>query len=205
MRKFKVVKDYYNDNEIIFKKSTITIESGLTVLVGCNGSGKTTLLQEIHHQLKKEKIPVIYFNNLADGGSFAISKAGFYGDMSFMATAICSSEGEQIVMNIGNTATEIGSYIRKHPDSKEIWILLDAIDSGLSIDNVLDMKDFFKFLQEQNPDKEISIVTVANEYELCNGERCFDVTECKYISFKDYEDYKQFIINSRKKKNNRVK
>ena len=43
MRKaFKIPKDPCREGDILYKKSSITIEPGLTVLVGCNGCGKTT-------------------------------------------------------------------------------------------------------------------------------------------------------------------
>ena len=43
-RKFKIYKDYYEDDTKLYKKGTIEIKSCVTVLVGCNGIGKTTLL-----------------------------------------------------------------------------------------------------------------------------------------------------------------
>ena len=45
---FLVDKDYYGTDYDMFKKSKITIDSGVTVLVGCNGAGKTTLLVDFH-------------------------------------------------------------------------------------------------------------------------------------------------------------
>ena len=67
-RKFKLYKDYYDEGYDIYKKKTITIKPGVTVLVGCNGIGKTILLHQIRDGLKKEKIPCISFDNLKDGG-----------------------------------------------------------------------------------------------------------------------------------------
>lgn len=204
-RTFKITKDYYNEDEILYKKDEFTINPNVTVLVGCNGSGKSTMLQEIKRQLKKEKIPCIYFDNLSSGGANARSKAGFYGNMNFLATAICSSEGENIMMNTGTLATKIGTIARKYRDDKELWVLLDAIDSGLSVDNILDIKDLFDLVIEDNKNRDVYIIISANEYELARNEQCFDVYNCKYITFKDYEDYRNFIIKSREIKNNRYK
>jgi len=47
------------------------------------------------------------------------------------------------------------------------------------------------------------IVISANEYELANGEQCFDVNLGKYLTFDDYESYKKFILKSRKLKDKR--
>ena len=47
------------------------------------------------------------------------------------------------------------------------------------------------------------IVITANEYELCRRNKCFDVNSGEYIEFKDYEDYRKFILKSREKKDKR--
>ena len=228
-RKFKIEKDYYDEGVVLYKKSTITLRPGVTVLVGCNGTGKTTLMKSIKSQLKKENVPCIYFDNLHDGGRNAISGAAFFEDFGFVATAMCSSEGENIVMNLGTVASRIGEFIRTGQDNgkdakldrvfarllsheeeeeKEIpderWILLDAVDSGLSIDNVLDVKEYlFKTILEDYQEGEVYIIVSANAYEMARGEQCFDVYNGKYVKFSDYEEYREFVLNSRKRKDER--
>lgn len=76
-RKFKIDSHYYGDDYKLYNKTTITLNPGVTVLVGCNGSGKTTLLHQLKHRLEKEKIPVISFDNIKDGGRNAVSEASF--------------------------------------------------------------------------------------------------------------------------------
>ncbi len=202
--KFRIkYRDYYNEGEYIFKKNNIEIHSGLTVLVGCNGIGKTTLLFEIKNQLKKKKIPFINFNNLVDGGGNAREEALYRSELDFLATTCCSSEGENIMLNIGNLAQNIRRSIKKYEDENEYWILLDAVDSGLSIDNIIELKEFFNLLIEDNKNKDIYILASANEYEMAREEQCFDVANCKYITFKDYEDYRNYIIKSREYKDKR--
>lgn len=229
-REFTLVKDYYEDGISLYKKETITITSGITVLVGCNGIGKTTLLHQIRDRLKEYKIPYILFDNLKNGGSNSISKASFYGDFGFMATAMCSSEGENIVMNMGNLAARLGKFIKDGEDSeekvriklaksirelngdtiedikipKERWILLDAVDSGLSVDNIVDVKEqLFKTILKYNYGNDIYIVISANEYEMARGEQCFDVYNGKYLIFKDYEEYRKLVFHSKEWKNQR--
>lgn len=230
-RKFKLIKDYYYENEKIFEKGTITIEPGVTVLVGCNGAGKTTLLKQIESNLEKEDIPCLHFDNLHDGGSNSISKALYEDNFSFVAESWESSEGENIFLNIVNIIERIGNFIRTGEDdstfnrlakafektkvnneeykkevSNERWILLDAVDSGLSIDSVVELKEkIFKLILENNFGKDIYIVVSANEYEMCRGENCFDVISGKYISIKSYEKYRNVILKSREKKDKRNK
>lgn len=232
-RKFKVEKRYYDEDYNLYKKRSITINEGVTVLVGCNGSGKTTLLHQIKSQLKKENIPVVSFDNLHDGGSRGISAASFHGDFGFMATAMSSSEGENIILSISKLASTLRAFIQtgesqidsdrfsrsfakalwgdennKEEEKKEIpnerWILLDAVDSGLSVDNVVDLKEcLFKTILEDNFDGSIYIVISANEYELCREENCFDVYNGKYVKFSSYEKYRKFILKSREIKDQR--
>jgi hypothetical protein len=99
-----------------------------------------------------------------------------------------------------------GETIEETEIPKERWILLDAIDSGLSIDNIVDIKeDLFKTILEYNCGNEIYIIVVANEYEMARNEQCFDVYNGKYITFKDYEDYRQFVLDSKELKEKRYK
>ncbi len=229
-RKFTLHKRYYGEDYDLYKKKTITIKEGLTVLVGCNGIGKTTLLRQIKDQCKKEDIPVLSFDNLKEGGGHAVSSAGFYGDFGFMATAMASSEGENIVMNIGKLASNLRGFIKNgevkgnsdalarafakamwgegEEDEKEVpnerWLLLDAVDSGLSVDNIVDIKEYlFKTIFADKGDTKVYIVVSANEYEMARGENCFDVYNGKYVKFKDYEEYRDFVIESRKIKDQR--
>ena len=237
-RKINIInKGYYDENEVLYKKKSIEIKPGITVLAGCNGIGKTTLLHQIESFLKKENIPCLMFDNLHDGGQNSISYHASLDDFATMSTLMCSSEGESIYINISNLAARLGNFVKTGDNSKndkyeklaraieslvneekepkkevkipdERWILLDAIDSGFSVDNIVDLKeDLFKTILKYNFGNEIYIIVSANEYELCRGEQCFDVYNGKYTTFKDYEDYRDFILKSRegKEKRNRGK
>ena len=198
-RKFKIDKNPYDEREL-YKKQFITLNPGVTVLTGCNGSGKTTLLRLLEDKLHVLKIPFLHYNNLLHGGNNAMQAALDRNMISLLAGMAFSSEGERISINIAQTAKRIGKMIADHPDSKEFWILFDAVDSGLSIDNICELKNLFEFIIERNQSSDIYIVISANEYEMCRGENCFDVTNCKYIKFGDYEEYRTFILDSRKAK-----
>lgn len=230
MRKFEIETKPYGEERIYLRKS-VEIKPGVTVLVGCNGSGKTTLMQWMRTDLRKREIPYIKFDNLHDGGSKARSAALFHEDFAFAATSVCSSEGENISMNIVQLSKKV-AYFMKHGEVKdgfeglrklkdelarddddeaeekepikERWILLDAVDSGFSIDNILDFKEYFlKPVLEHGFGNEIYIVISANSYEMANREQCLDVYSGKYITFKDYEEYKKFILKTRERKEKR--
>ena len=229
MRKFKTWRDPYDEGFSLTRPKEIEIHDGLTVLVGCNGAGKTTLLLNIEDELKKAKVPCLRYDNLTDGGSHAIGAALYHGNFSTGASLWCASEGERISINIGGPSGEIRDFIStgktrkdaemekwnamfndspKKPDkpSKERWILMDAVDSGYSVDNVVDLKEVFRMILNtaEAEGVEMYIVVSANEYELAAGEACFDVNSGKYTEFSDYGEYRKFILNSRKKKDRRI-
>ena len=161
-------RDPYDEGFSTCRLRQVAIKPGFTVLVGCNGAGKTTLLRNIESELKKENIPCHLFDNLHDGGANAKSKAALDDDWAFVATSTAASEGENINMNIGNLAKKLKKFMVtgrisdrftrlldafskasgdecKTPETKERWLLLDAIDSGFSIDNVIETKVFLEW------------------------------------------------------------
>lgn len=203
MKTFDVLRDYHDIGADILAKDRLTIYPGLTVLVGCNGAGKSTLIHQLSNILETENIPWLEYNNLQDGGHHAMGWATFQNQYSKVATMALSSEGENIIINFGDFAKKIGELVRKQESGSSVWVFMDALDSGMSIDNIVEVKDFFKFVKNQDPDKEFYFIVAANEYEMARGETCFDVNSGEYIAFADYEDFRLFILESRKLKDKR--
>ena len=228
----KTWRNPYDAGFDTIKPRNIKINSGLTVLVGCNGAGKTTLIKNIEDKLKEQNIPYHEYDNLQDGGYSTVSSllAGYseYGcdDIGLGALLFSSSEGESIKINVGRDSTLYKEFIETgyFKDKLHAWskifkdtteeqiadnrrvLLFDATDSGMSIDAVCELKSFLKsfitYAEEQRI--ELYIIISANEYELARNESCFDVIEGKYITFKDYDEYRNFIISSRQKKDKRI-
>ena len=223
-RKIKTWRDPYDEGFSTTKLKEIEFEPGLTVLVGCNGAGKTTLLHNIKEVLLKENIPTYSYDNTKDNVTNKFDSFALKGDFSIISSSLCSSEGENINISLNKLAPKLKKFIdigwspeddRKQRAanlygetykfenaSKERWILLDAIDSGFSIDNVINLKGFFNLLilEAERQGFTLYIIVSANEYELANGENCFDVLEGKYITFENYESFKKFILKTSDKK-----
>lgn len=201
-RTFKVPKAPYDEGDNIYNKGTFTFNSGVTVLVGCNGSGKSTLLRHLEHKLQNDKdVLCVSYNNLAQGGSNSVKDFLWNNQTRFAASVMTGSEGEGIITNIGVIANKIGNLVRANQsNNKPLFILLDAIDSGLSVDNVVDIKEYlFKTILDDNANKrDVYIICSANGYEMCNGENCFDIQNVRYVNFKNYDEYKKFILKSAK-------
>jgi len=214
------------------KPTSIDIEEGLTVLVGCNGAGKTTLLLNIKEHCKSNKIPCHMYDNLRNGadssiGSMLSGSVDIPCDGIGLAVSMwTASEGEAIRLSIGRQSTLYKGFLstgnfkdrnykmsrlfndkeEQEPETNIRVLLFDATDSGLSIDNICDIKKLFDLVKADAVDKglELYLIISANEYELCRGERCFDVNTGKYLTFSDYEDYRKFIMKSRARKEQRI-
>lgn len=202
-------KEWYNvDDKIkMYKKKYASFKPGVTVLVGCNGAGKSTLMWQIKESIKNTKddsILLLDYNNITDGQRTTMSKNMMMGNMVELATQFQSSEGENIIINMNNLATKIGYCMHKYkenPGYNKYVILLDAVDSGLSIDNMVYLKKFFNVVIKDSPeDKPVYIILSTNSYEFARDMSCYDIMEGEYITFKDYEEYREFILKTAKLK-----
>lgn len=203
-RTFEIDRYPYDEKTKLFLKPSITIEPGVTVLVGCNGAGKSTLLKMIKNAISDDNIPFVSFDNSIEGHS---AKASALASQNFIkaSTLMCSSEGEQIIVNMNYFAQSIGDMVRTNTNAKELWILLDGIDSGLSISNIISLKEHLFNLvlddvHSKEPNKQIYFIVSANSYEMCYGYNCLDVQQCKYRTFKSYDAFKNFILKSEERK-----
>lgn len=203
MRKFTLSNTWYGGGDNIFKNNTLEVNTGITVLVGCNGSGKTTLLQQICKNLKDNDIPVCSYNFFEHDEKVMRQKYLENGEARKLANLVTSSEGERIIFIACDLFYKIGRMINENPNSKEYWILIDAIDSGLSIDSITEVKESIELVLEENKDKDVYFLISTNSYELARKEKCLMVENGKYTRFFSYEDYRNYILDSREYKNKR--
>lgn len=204
---FKIHKNPYGNNKPLYRYTNVEIKPGITILTGCNGSGKSTLLRLVEKELQYKNITYVKYNNLTDGGSASKSKALYLNNIELVASLMNSSEGESICVNIANFASEIGNLSKQCRESKqkEMFILFDAIDSGMSVDTIEEIKEclFNMIIEHDSKDLEVYIVVSANDYTMAKGEQCLDIHTGKYRTFGSYEDYCKYIRQSRKKKDKR--
>lgn len=201
---FTVRKEPYDEGHPFYKKSRFTIDEGVTVLVGCNGSGKTTLMMMMKEYLrnKDEKTVILEYNDVIDGRSNGINRSFYENSIDFTAELFCSSEGERIYLNVGSFIGKIGRTVRR-TDRKNIWVFLDGVDSGMSIDKVIEFRAFLHELPKMQPDRHFYFIVSANAFELARGEKCLDVANMKFMKFSNYEKYMKFVLASREQKDRR--
>jgi hypothetical protein len=98
------------------------------------------------------------------------------------------------------------SSIRK--GEKQVFILLDGIDSGLSIDGIIDIKEnLFNFIVKdaKKDGLDVYILASSNAYELANGSCCLNVVTGEYYIPETYERYKLEVIKTYERKCQRYK
>ncbi len=202
---FSLKTEPYIKGQKIFAKKTVHIHEGLTVLVGCNGSGKTSMLKQMHKQLKAENAAVMYYDYAKVRESKdTLLQCGDIPTAQF-ASWVSDSEGEQIVVAVSLLARNIGTFVRDHV-GEDIYILVDAIDSGLSIDNIDCVKRllFATIISDvQSKGNQAYVIVTANSYEMAAGVQCVEASTCEEKIFSSYSEYRQFILLSAAKKENR--
>lgn len=195
------IKPY--DDEKIYSKTEHNFNEGITILVGQNGAGKSTILLFLKEKCKKEKLPLFLYDNYTDGGDKAKSKYSFYGDWDAVATAMCSSEGQQIYMNFSYMMQSLGNFVRQNKGAEKVVLAFDAIDSGLDLANIAEIKDFLADVVKdiQKVGTEAYVLITASSYGFVKNSRCYDVAKNKEITFNSYEEYEKFIFGRAKVRN----
>lgn len=226
MKKFKIKIDkcpYITDKEF-FKSDTLQIDEGLNVLVGCNGYGKSTLLKSIQTSL--DKMNSCNLNECISKDGKKIIKDipndcnNYYfkfdsqckmqqkyeeENLSYegFASKLLDSEGQQLVFRVGQIAYQIGLLQRAMHNykvkNKNLFLLFDAIDSGISIDNIDQFKNLIQLILKNSTDHNVYIIVSANTYEMVCNENSVDAKTFEHIKFSIYEDYKEYILTTSRK------
>jgi predicted ATP-dependent endonuclease of OLD family len=184
------IEDWYS----IHNGYNLELKTGYTALVGPNGAGKTTLIRYLKEKCEEQGYNVFYYNNLYEGGGTAIQRALDMKENSLCIDLALSSEGEQIAKNLGRVAIRIGQTVAEIKKTEQpLVILLDAIDSGASIDKLKEIRNLFTLISKDTKDYEVYIISSCNNYELAKNADCVNVRTGKHKTFRTYEDFENFI------------
>lgn len=189
------IEDWYN----LHKGFQLTLEPGYTALVGPNGAGKTTILSQLREFAKKEGIRFWEYSNLRDGGHVAANQYMFSGNIEGFAASTTCSEGEYLAYNFANQVKAMAQAVKQAANAKQpILVLLDAIDSGASIDRARELMGFINKIcnTETKNGVELYLVMAVNHYELAKTPaNCVNVRTGKPIHFGSYDAYADFICS----------
>ena len=99
--------------------------------------------------------------------------------------------------------SEMGHFImRQCNHENEAWIFIDSLDSGLSIDNICELKDFFENIMLPTKPSQLNlyVIIAANSYEFAKSSDCLDIQTSKHIHFKTYDEYANHIMITSQRK-----
>lgn len=201
MIEVKRYKDPYDLKHYLFKTGTVMLNEGLTVVIGRNGCGKSTFCWQLEDYCKKNNIPYYNYDNYKQGGTHAHSEYSFLEDFDALCSTLFHSEGEQIFYNLGRQVQKISSFIKEHKDSKQLVIILDALDSGFDVEGIKQLKDIVNVMINDCSKHEIElyVVITANNYALIHKNSCMDVKTGEYHYFDNYGAYEKFILDQYEK------
>jgi len=201
MIEIKIIKDPYDLKHYLYKTATINLNEGFTVIIGRNGCGKTTFCWQLAEHCKKQNIPYYKYDNYKQGGTHAHSEYSFLEDFDALSSTLFHSEGEQIFYNLGRQVQNISSLIKEHKDSKQLVIILDALDSGFDVEGIGQLKNIANIMVEdcRKNNIELYVVITANNYALIHKNSCMDVRTGEYHYFDNYEAYEKFILDQYEK------
>ena len=221
---FKLPRAPYDERKLFPNKELVLEKNSVTCLVGCNGSGKSTAIhfikKEIEHSKRakklelspysgladafaraggeKKKEPLFYYLDFNKGYKSARSENDFFLEAGFQMQL---SNGEGLSRKIGQAFELIAGTLRKI-SGKTLYIFFDDCDAGTSIDLIDDFKGVIDYVREDCPkfNVEFYVVITSNSFEMCRGLDCIDVSTFKHHKFTEYEEFKNFVLESRKRK-----
>ena len=218
---FKIDKNPYDDRDL-FKKTKLEITEGnIYCLVGCNGTGKSTVMRYMTDALRDKMHAYELKGKYLDlrgvlGKETYDDKLCFFSfdkhtkqanselDMFMIYAGVAhSSTGEGIIQRLGNGLTLLGKFIHdKNNKGKSLWIFFDDCDAGTSIDVIIEIKDVVDLIYNDCKKNDITCTFIlsANSYEMCKDYHCINAMDFKEMTFTDYDDYKKFVLHSRKRK-----
>lgn len=228
-------RNYYDEDQILYESESreghVDIEFGhIYALVGCNGLGKSTLIRQIcqdsdtslcnfaHNLLDDHNGRSTFARFSSDPGKEGGEPGTFYlpidrrsgargfGDDSLIAEVSSSfmSTGEALAHDLGPCLAIVRKELPRLR-GKEIYVLLDDLDVGASLDAIADERRVIDQIArdlEANGTR-FAICVAANNYELAKGLECISCADLSPVSFGSYDEYREFILSTRRWKDAR--
>ena len=171
-----------------FPKGSLELEPGILNLIGCNGSGKTDLIHQILFAAEKLEDVVVF--NMAD---FVDSVAA----QEVVQDTLYSSSGETAYKYVTEFIIDsLATADLKHRD-KNVLLLMDDVDTHLSIDAIRRLVMFMKYVvEEESKKRKLYIVMSGTNPVLAEDVESMDVTAFKKHSNVTFRRYCSLIAST---------
>lgn len=190
---FQRILDSWERDETLFSKNELVLTTGINVLIGRNGSGKTTSLSILKKDLDARNIPYLEFEGREEKKLEGYIPSGSsLDDMVDIAYRHFSSEGQSMNNMFSFFCRRLGSFTHQMSNDSEFFVLIDGIDVALDLDHLNEILSLFELISSDYPNA--YFVFTANMYELCRNRKCINVKNGEQIVFKDYEEYRDWIL-----------
>lgn len=214
-----------SEDQNLYSEKRFSLGVGEVIcLIGCNGAGKSTLLEQITQDLVKKgyencvdaQNPFLnFFREKEESVGYVLRfKEGFHIPSSEETSLIeafaksSQSTGEGLKYELASCVKLLGQYVKKAAEeSKPLILLFDDCDVGTSIDVQDEIVSFVNMIRNDLIERKIkhNIILAANSYELCRTFRCVDCNTLEEKALSSYEEYKEFVLSSRRRKDERNK
>ena len=183
------------------------INPQLILFIGLNGAGKSSLLQAISSTLKPnetngkykgdviltfkndENPKLLEFASRVDNGKYR----GYLEDVTLDIKCLFSSEGESNLLSFRHFVTQklVPQLEKKTP----VLLIVDELDSGLSVNYVISMGSLLKKLTDQYPN--LQLIMSANQYELIRLFKSSTIAlpSGEYLELNSYQDFLEWYIH----------
>lgn len=188
------------DQQYYTELSINNIKAPITVLIGPNGTGKTMSLMNINRQLQLEKINFVTYSTSKD--DIVQKGAPAFGSWDpYKLACAFTSEGERMTHSFFDWAnTTMLSQIMTN--DKELWLLIDEADSGLSFDRLMEtiIQIVHIIVAEHEKGRKIHAIFTCNSYELfeCLQSKYTDVIWVptkQHVKIRSYYSFKKRYID----------
>lgn len=152
--------------EPLYARATVSLDTGVTVLVGSNGSGKTTLLNRVRAAAKTMGWAVYGIDARARTVREVADSAAWSPDPSRFPQAlglIFSSEGQQIASILEDSCRIVGG-LAKQAGETPFLLTVDAIDSGLDTAEIRMFLDSCRWIIRQRGGNPTIILVASNTF-----------------------------------------
>lgn len=82
---------------------------------------------------------------------------------------------------------EVEEFLKSNKDKRYVFLLIDKLDSGLSIDNIRNIQNLFKTWCELYSN--LYIINAINNYEFTIGAKSIIAHTGKYVTVDSYEKF----------------